>query len=139
MDVVFWINWAIDHSDEQYLHNVIINCHGTPGFLHVGGSWVGFGVEGTSLFKSVRRGGVGTIWLVACSVAQNKSTNIGTMFCSELAKAAGCDVVAADALQHVDVTFYLRICPFGAIDDYEGNVSRFSPGGTSAPYDPAAG
>ena len=36
-NVVSWINMAIQSSPELYLHNVVINCHGSPGAIHVGG------------------------------------------------------------------------------------------------------
>jgi hypothetical protein len=37
-------------------------------------------------------------------------------------------VVASDKTQYVDIGYYLALCPWGYIDDYEGNVYRYSPG-----------
>lgn len=62
------------------------------------------------------------MWIVACSVASSNKYRDGKYFCRELARAAGCGVVAADATQLVDVSFYFRLCPSGCIDDYEGSV-----------------
>jgi hypothetical protein len=146
-DVVYWINWGIDHSPEMELHNVVINCHGSPGGLHVGGCndskkgisggsaiWAG----DTAIFKNVRRGSLGTIYIVACEVAKSDTTaKLGENFCKQLAINAGCFVVAADALQSVDFFFQVFRHPYGAIDDYEGNVMEFGPSGGMQPWNPA--
>lgn len=130
-DVVYWINWAIDNSPERYIHNVVINCHGTPGFLHVGGSWKGFGDSGTSLFSPLRgRGAVGRIMLVACQIANDGAANeIGKNFCSKLAKESGAFVIGADEFQSVDLMYEWISHPHGSIDDYEGTPFEFSPAG----------
>ncbi len=140
-DVVYWINWAIDHSPEMELHNVVINCHGSPGGLHVGGSGPGgkaIYAGDLGVFKNVRRGSLGTIYIVACEVSQTDGkTKFGTNFCSQLAVNAGCFVVAADKIQSVDFWFENFRHPFGAIDDYEGNVTEFGPSGSMQPWNPA--
>jgi hypothetical protein len=138
-DVVYWINYAIDLSADLYLHNVVINCHGSPGAIHVGGCYdkkKGSGSKITlgdvAIFQSLRkRGAVGTIWIVACEVAKNKEgSTLGTDFCKQLAINAGCDVVAADKTQKVDFIFNNFRHPYGHIDDFEGIAYRFSPGGS---------
>jgi hypothetical protein len=125
-DIVYWILYARDHSPELELKNVVINSHGSPGYIHTGknaaGQDTGIGIESIGVFKALRGKDIGTIWIVACSVASNNKWRSGKYFCSELAKASGCGVVAADATQHVDVSFYFRLCPYGCIDDYEGGV-----------------
>lgn len=85
-----------------------------------------------AIFQSLRkRGAVGTIWIVACEVAQNKEgSTLGTDFCKQLAINAGCDVVAADKTQKVDFIFNNFRHPYGHIDDFEGIAYRFSPGGS---------
>lgn len=132
--LVDWIIWAIDHSPELYLKNVIINCHGRSGHLKIG---AGIGASDLDPFKRLRnKGAIGTIWIVACEVSSGKYTpnacpvdsDNGPYFCSRLAEMAGCDVIAADKSQYVDIGFYLAFCPWGHIDDYEGNVYRYSPG-----------
>lgn len=137
-DVVYWINWAVDHSPELALSNVIINCHGSPGFLHVGGSGSGFGVGSVSVFNSLRTKSIGTIWIVACEVAKDKAGGTsGKIFCSGLAKAAGCRVIASDKKQHVDFVFEWISSPYGTIDDYESPVYEFSPAGSWKVWTPA--
>src|SRR5215475_2088043 len=105
-DVVYWINWAIDRSPEMELHNVLINCHGGPGTLYVGGAGNGgktITAPDLGIFKNVRRGSLGTIYIVACEVTKNDGTNpLGKDFCRQLAINAECFVVAADAIQSVD-------------------------------------
>ena len=146
-NVVNWIHWGIDHSPESYLHNVIINCHGEPGALLIGGNGSNkLECGNVGVFHSLReKAAVGTIWLVACRMAENSAKGypkwfLGPKFCSALAQAAGCDVVAADVKQYVDV-LYTVYHPFGTIDDFEGKVYRFSPGpeGRRENYTPPSG
>jgi len=110
-NVAYWIDLAIKNSANQRLENVVINCHGTPGFLHVGGSWKGFGIEGIEYFKQIK-GKVGKIWLVACNVAESHD------FCTKLAKAADCMVIAGKDVQYVN-GIYDFFRPHFFIDDYE--------------------
>jgi hypothetical protein len=139
-DVVYWINYAINESPEGYLNNVVINCHGSPGGLWIGGCgdggsaiWAG----DAAVFKGIRRGSLGTIYIVACEVAKNSGTaSLGSNFCSQLAMNAGAFVVAADEIQSVDIWFEYFSHPYGAIDDYEGNVTEFSPSGSQRAWNP---
>lgn len=126
-NVVFWIDWAVRNSSNQRLENVVINCHGTPGFLHVGGSWKGFGIEGTKLFYKFRgKNAIGKIWILACDVAGGNG--IGWNFCGALAKAADCQVIAATRAQRVEKMFdFFR--PNECIDDFEGVAYLFGPNG----------
>lgn len=130
-DVVYWIEYAAKRSPEQYLMNVIINCHGSPGFLHVGGSGIGFGTGSVAIFKPLKKVDIGTIWIIACEVAGSKSKgdNKGKLFCSQLAKSAGCRVIASEKTQHVDFFYEYFRSPYGTIDDYEGPTYEFSPAG----------
>jgi hypothetical protein len=129
--LVFWIDWAIRYSDNQRLENVVINCHGTPGFLHIGGSWSGFGIEGVKLFEKFKETkAVGTIWLVACRVVDSPSgSHIGEDFCSALARASGAKVIASRDSQRVEGVFdFFR--PNNCIDSYEGGALAFYPDGS---------
>ena len=64
--LVGWIEHAIDVSEELYLHNVIINCHGEPGYIHIG---TGIGENDLDPFTRLRqKQSIGRIWLVACRV-----------------------------------------------------------------------
>jgi hypothetical protein len=135
-DVVNWILWGINHSPEMYLDNVIINCHGVPGGLQIGKKklvsnpknsteWIYSGNVG--LFSPLeKRGSLGTIWLVACEVAKDSK---GKQFCAELARTAGCTVIAADKVQRVNAGFYLQACPDYCIDKFEGTAFRWNSDG----------
>jgi hypothetical protein len=130
-NVVYWIDWAIRNSANQRLENVVINCHGTPGFLHVGGSWNGFGIEGVKSFEKFKgKNAIGTIWILACNVAGGDG--IGMKFCTALSKAADCKVIAAMGAQSVEKMFdYFR--PNECIDDFEGMAWYFK-GGESGSF-----
>ena len=122
-DVVNWIIYARNHTPELILSNVVINCHGSAGKLYVGGSGQqtinNYNVE---LFSQLRTIDLGTIWLVACKVA---NTGPGKYFCEHLAQIAGCSVVAADASQYVET----GSCPYGCVDNYEGHTYEFDGAG----------
>lgn len=139
-DVVNWISRGIDNSPEMYLDNVVINCHGAPGGMILGEKelifdeknpyeWIYSG--NVSTFSVLKGRGLGTIWLVACEVAKGAT---GKQFCSDLAKAAGCNVVAADKKQRVNFGFYLRSCPDNCIDRFEGTAFRWDPQGRQEVY-----
>jgi hypothetical protein len=49
------------------------------------------------------------------------------MFCSEIAQAAQCYVVASTELQVIGVN---RVLPYGCLDTYEGLVLSYSPDGS---------
>ena len=125
LNVVNWINWAVDHSPELYLYNVIINCHGNAGVLRIGEDYR-MTVKDVGLFAPLRKkAAIGRIWLVACKVANG----LGKQFCSELAVTTGCHVIGGDDDQQIDVEFYCNFCPSEYIDDFEGNAWIFSPAG----------
>jgi hypothetical protein len=125
LNVVNWINWAIDHSPDLYLHNVIINCHGYPGALRIGVDCL-MTTKDVGFFTPLRKkSSIGKIWLIACKVAKGA----GKQFCSDLAVATGAHVIAADESQQVDIKFYCNFCPSEYIDDFEGTAFIFSPAG----------
>lgn len=129
-DLLYWIQWGIDHSPEMYLHNVVINCHGSPGALHIGGTGYKFQQGSESVLRPLRsKGSIGRILIVACEVASDKSGDLGKSFCANIAKESGAPVVAADALQSVDFWYQNFSHPYGTIDDYEGTAYEFSPAG----------
>jgi hypothetical protein len=127
-NVVYWISYAVDRSAELRLANVVINTHGGPGKLFVGGGKKPpIGIGDVALFSKLRTKDIGTLWLVGCLVAIGSS---GERFCSQLAAAMGCDVVAANDYQVVEQRYMKGNCPFGTIDDFEGAAYRFSPSGS---------
>jgi hypothetical protein len=136
-NVVAWINMATKRSPELYLHNVVINCHGKPGKLYVGGGndYIFGGQLG--VFKNIQRGSVGTIYIVACEVSDDPKGIIwGSEFCTKLSVNSGCFVVAPDQTQWVDKEFNSSH-PFGCIDDYEGPVWEYWPSGSRRSWKPS--
>jgi hypothetical protein len=104
---VGWIDHAIDLSSELDLHTVIISCHGSSGFLHIG---KGIGKEDLDPFKRLRQQQtVGRIWIVACKV--------------QTTDAAACEAMAPSASQ-----YGARYCPFGHIDDEAPSTPTMPPG-----------
>lgn len=126
-DVVYWILYARDHSPELWLRNVVINCHGHDGKLYVGGDGQPtINNYNVGAFSELKGKDLGTIWLVACQVA---NTGIGKYFCEHMAQLAGCSVVAADANQYVET----GTCPFGCVDNYEGHTFEWDSSGKKRP------
>ncbi len=98
MDILYWILYARDRTPELLLRNVVINCHGLDGRLFAGGDGQpSLNNDNINIFSQLRGSDLGTIWLVACKVA---NTGHGKGFCQRLARLAGCSVVAADATQY---------------------------------------
>jgi hypothetical protein len=132
-------NWVLHANHGQFgaqgqrLENIIINCHGDAGQLYIGGTRAAaFRIADVGNFGVLQGHDIGTIWLVACEVARGRGTAAGQdgmAFCAALAQAAGCDVVAGGEDQHVEFGFYLRGCPWGCIDEFEGVAYRFKPTG----------
>lgn len=136
-DAVREITTAAAQAPNGFLENVVINSHGFPGGLAIGGN-TGIGLESTYIFCDLRNPKqlVGTIWLVACEVAKTDGNTIGKDFCSDLAFWSGADVVAGKKKQRVNAGFYLRGLPDNAIDRYEGMVYRFTPDRDYEVYQP---
>jgi hypothetical protein len=131
LDVVYWISAAVQQSPELQLHNVVINTHGGPGQLYVGGAATP-PISDPGPFSAIRTLDVGAIWLVGCLVATGAN---GQSFCSQLAIATGADVIAANDYQFVEGRFLGgKPTIFGAIDDFEGTAYLFSPSGSISPY-----
>ena len=135
-DIVNWILHANNGqfgAQKQRLEYVIINCHGAPGSLFIGGTGSpALDIKSVSVFSALQGCDIGAIWLVACEVANQQGVatgGVGKTFCADLAKTAGCDVIASATIQHVNLGFYLRGCPWGCIDDFEGLTYRFKSAG----------
>jgi hypothetical protein len=88
------------------LQNVILNCHGYPGGLWIGGIVSiddnpharHVGKEDLAIFSILKPLNLGTIWIVSCDVAKGE---VGQSFCQTLAKIAGTQVIASDEDQVV--------------------------------------
>jgi hypothetical protein len=113
------------------LKNLIFNCHGFPGYLQMG---EGIDRVSSVIFRMLSRPKplVETIWLRACQVARIDKPGAavqgdGNLFCSEIAQYAQCVVVAATADQIAHK--YVKVHPFGCLDEFEGTLLRYGPSG----------
>lgn len=117
------------------LKNLVFRCHGAPAFLYCG---AGIGRTEVPRFVAWREI-VEKIWLSACEVARHDSPHPhrnghmsgvgagdGHLFCSELAQAVGCHVVAPTERQVVGLGVTM---PYGKLDTFEGLVLSYDPAG----------
>jgi hypothetical protein len=116
---------AADQEPDRLLRNVVINSHGWPGYIAIGRE--GFGRSSVSYFESWA-GRVHKIWVVACYVAEMRVPNTGldgNLFCSELARAARCYVLAPTETQLNRAGLY----PPNQLPNYEGLLMGYGPNG----------
>lgn len=138
-----WNTWNIQPTDtrEQIIHgtatvargasggklkNIVVCCHGSPGYLQLG---QGFDRSHASLFTHWA-GLVDKIWIRACNFAFIQSPRApnsgdGNLFCSAMAQAAQCYVVASTETQYTASSSL----PYGKLDGYEGLVLSYGPQG----------
>lgn len=134
------------------LLNVVINCHGAPGQLGIGGAASPMSIADVPFFETLKSfrplSELRTLWITACKPARGPR---GKTFCAALAKACGCRVVASEDLQYPDPTLARRNAeldyvasrvlgdippPFGFLDEYEGTTWQFEPSGLIMPCVP---
>ncbi|MGH7783442.1 MAG: hypothetical protein ACREO5_06350 [Candidatus Binatia bacterium] len=113
------------------LKNLVFSCHGSAGYVQMGQA---FDRSHASMFRAWT-GLVEKIWFHCCSVARITTPNSpsfgdGNLFCSEVARAAGCYVVASTETQ-VGATG--RVLPYGRLDTFEGLVLVYGPNGGVMP------
>jgi hypothetical protein len=125
--IVDWTATVARGASGGKLKNIVICCHGNAGYLQLG---AGFDRSHADLFKPWA-GLVDKIWIRACKFAFIQTpgaptTGDGNLFCSALAKAAQCYVVASTELQY---TVNQSALPFGKLDGYEGLVLSYGPQG----------
>jgi hypothetical protein len=120
---------------EKPLVNVIINSHGYFGDLYIGGMKTPNGDfkramddSDVGVFGILKPLGITTIWLISCEAAKG---SYGQLFCQHLATVAGTEVIASDASQKVTTWqgIELFVASRSNIDDFEGTVYSFTPGG----------
>jgi len=120
---------ALLNKDAPLL-NIILNCHGSPGRLAIGGSGKpGIDKENVGVFGFLKHYNLGTIWLVACRAALDPA---GQGFCQSLAQVTKTTVIASDDYQSVGAWGTYRIVIGGLsghIDEYEGTVYGFTGSG----------
>jgi len=123
--IINWVAAVARGAPGGKLKNVVFSCHGNAGFLQMG---EGFDRAHTAVFRGWR-GLVDKIWFRACLVARIRTPGAagdGNLFCSEVASAAQCYVVASTELQ-TEVSG--RVLPYGQLDTFEGLVLSYGPGG----------
>jgi hypothetical protein len=133
--IVNWTATVARGAPGGKLHNVVINCHGLPGWVGIG---QGFNRNHLGLFTAWA-GLVEKIWFVACLVARIPTTAMqrdldtnysglgasdGNIFCSQLAKNANCYVVAPTEEQRNRGGYST-----GRMPTYEGLLLSYGPGG----------
>ena len=143
-NVQMWNTWSVNSTDSRghiidwvaevarrhpsgKLKSVVFCCHGNSAFVQMG---EGFTRQHTSMF-SAWAGLVDKIWFRACLVARivtpgSPTTGDGNLFCSEIAKAAQCYVVASTELQAAASG---RLLPYGQLDTFEGLLLSYGPQG----------
>src|SRR6266545_6932318 len=106
-DIVGWILYAVNHTPNKHLHNVVLNFHGVSGEIYVGEAapevsyrghytppkYISIDPNNVGVFSALKgkKIKIGTIWLHSCSVAKGFK---GKYLCRQMAVAAGCKVVA---------------------------------------------
>jgi hypothetical protein len=123
--ILGWVAAVARRAPGGKLKDVVFSCHGNAAYLEMG---EGFTRAHTGLFRAWR-GLVERIWFRSCSVARIKSAGSrsdGNLFCSAIAQAAQCYVVASTELQ---VATTNRVLPYGQLDTFEGLLLSYGPGG----------
>jgi hypothetical protein len=117
------------------LINIVINSHGGPGSLLLGGRSQKAITKGDLQALAPLKGHTGgTIWIVACEIAAGTE---GQNFCQALAMTTGYQVVAGTVDQYVDRWDGYKMWHIAnAIDEFEGDVYAFYASGSFRKIDP---
>jgi len=131
-DLMSNIASVADSAKDNYLRCVVFNSHGSAGYLAIG---TGIQKHDAHVFSALT-GKVRTIVITACDVGAIVSPwEDGNLFCCAIAKSAATYVFASTALQ-VPGGFYTRFgLPVNMIDEFEGDVFRWSPDGSCRQVD----
>jgi len=128
VDHIFeWVRSVAEGSARGKLRNLVINCHGAPGYLQMG---VGGLARSNVGWFGRWRDKIDKIWLTACKpgfIQDAGQPSDGNLFISEIARAANCYVVASTETQIFRAN---HTYPFGQIDSFEGLVLSYAPDGS---------
>ena len=141
--IIDWVATVARGAPGGKLKELVISCHGAPGFLQLG---EGFGQTDVNLFQGWR-GLVDKIWIRACLVARIVGPETagqgdgpfltalgmggnGHTFCQGVARAANCYLVVGTELQVSSIYSQTNPVPYGQLDTYEGLVLSYHPDGT---------
>ncbi len=120
-----WVAHVARTSDGHKLKNLVLNCHGAPGFLEMG---EGIRSSDLEVFRPWQ-GLIDKIWIPACRIAAIPASGSGeadgNVFCSRLAKIVGCYVVASTETQCSSV----GNIPRDMMPSYEGLILSYGPEG----------
>lgn len=124
-NVISWMAAVARGSKPGKLDNIVISCHGNSGSMKLGKNRF-YKISHARMFSGLK-GLVERIWLISCEVAliEKGKYNDGNIFVSEMAKAAGCYIMASTAVQKNCPWTY----PYGQIDSFEGTVLEYGPKG----------
>lgn len=121
------ISQIADMAPGGKIKNLVLSCHGNTGYLQMG---TGIDRQHVHLFRRLA-GKVDKIWFRACRVVAvqtpgSLTSGDGNLFCAEIARAAGCYVIASTEGQVADTN---RVLPYGRLDSFEGLVLCYGPAG----------
>jgi len=134
--IINWVAQVARNSQGGKLKNLVLSCHGLPGYLQLG---QGFNSSNMDMFIQWR-GLIEKIWLPNCLVARTPDAAMsaqmaqsypgfgvsdGNIFCSSLAKKVQCYVVASTEIQ----LEYFRVLPIDMMTSFEGLVLSYGPQG----------
>lgn len=136
--IVDWTRQVALGAPGGKLKEIVISCHGAPGFLQLG---TGIGLAQVPLFQAWR-GLVEKVWIRACLVGRIVGADTpgqgdgafisalslsgdGHRFCSELARALQCYLVVGTELQTSGRYSTTTPVPYGQLDTYEGLVLSY--------------
>jgi hypothetical protein len=125
--IIDWVAHVARNAPGGKLKNVVFSCHGNASIVEMG---QGFNRSHATLFAGWA-GLVEKIWFRACLVARistpgSPTFGDGNLFCSDIAKAARCHVVAPTELQ---TEFSGRVLPYSRLDTFEGLLLSYGPNG----------
>lgn len=141
--IVDWTKQVALSAPGHKLNEIVISCHGAPGFLQLG---TGIGIAQVPLFRAWR-GLVNKVWIRACLVGRITGADTpgqgdgaflaalslsgdGHRFCSELARALQCYLVVSTELQTSGLYTTTNPVPCGQLDSYEGQVLSYHADGS---------